>query len=144
MRIRTLVALAMLAVPASLAAQGGPPQGRGPGMGMGAMNSAQLLLDKSADLSLTAEQTAKIKVLADSLVKLNAPHQAAIAKIRESGVAMNEMSDADRTKMREASMAMRENDTATREKVKAILSAEQWTKAEAIFAAAMPQRRRGG
>jgi hypothetical protein len=142
MRIRTLLAFALLAVPATLAAQGGPPQGRG--MGMGAMNSAQLLLDKSADLSLTAAQTARLKVLADSLTKVNAPHQAAITKIRESGVAMNEMSDADRTKLREASMAMRENDTAIRAKVKEALSAEQWTKAEEIFAAAMPQRRRGG
>lgn len=144
MRIRTLAALALLAVPVSLNAQGGPPQGRGGGMGMGAGNSAQLMLDNAADLALTADQTAKIRMLADSLVKWNAPHQAVITKMRESGVNMAEMSDADRTRMRDASMAMRENDTKVRDSLKTVLDAGQWTKAEAIFAAAMPQRRRGG
>lgn len=143
MRMRSLFALALLAVPASLAAQGGgPPQGRGQGRGMGMQNSAQLLLDKSADLALTADQTAKIKTLADSLTKLNAPHQATIAKMREAGN-MADMSDADRQKMRDASTAMRTNDQTIREALQKVLSAEQWTKAEEIFAAAMPQRRRG-
>jgi len=112
-------------------------------MGM-ASNSAQLLLDRATDLALSADQSAKIKVLADSLVKLNAPHQMVITKIRESGVDMRELPDADRTRIREASAAMRANDEATRGKLKTLLSAEQWTKAEEIFAAAMPQRRRGG
>jgi Spy/CpxP family protein refolding chaperone len=144
MKMRSLFALALLAVPASLAAQGGgPPQGRG-GQGMrGAQNSAQLLLDNAADLALTADQTAKVKTLADSLTKLNAPQQAVLTKMREAGN-MADMSDADRTKMREASTAMRTNDQTIREALQKVLSADQWTKAEAIFAAAMPQRRRGG
>jgi len=141
MKKNWLVALALLAVPVAVAAQGGPPQGRGMGM---ASNSAQLLLDRAADLALSADQSAKIKVLADSLVKLNAPHQMVITKIRESGVDMRELPDAERTKLREASAAMRANDEATRGQLKTLLSAEQWTKAEEIFAAAMPQRRRGG
>jgi hypothetical protein len=142
--MRSLFALALLAVPASLAAQGGgPPQGRG--QGLGAQNPAQLLLDKSADLALTADQSAKITVLADSLTKLNAPHQEVITKMRESGVNMREMAEADRTKMREASTAMRTNDQTIRDALQKLLSAEQWTKAEAIFAEAMPRRRgRGG
>jgi len=144
MRMRSLFALALLAVPASLAAQGGgPPQARGQGRGMGMQNSAQLLLDKSADLSLTADQTAKIKTLADSLTKLNAPQQAVLTKMREAGN-MADMSDADRQKMRDASTAMRTNDQTIREALQKVLSAEQWTRAEAIFAEAMPQRRRGG
>jgi len=142
--MRWLFALALLAVPASLAAQGGgPPQGRGQGRGMGMQNSAQLLLDKSADLALTADQTSKIKTLADSLTKLNAPQQAVLTKMREAG-SMADMSDADRQKMRDASTAMRTNDQTIREALQKVLSAEQWTKAEAIFAEAMPQRRRGG
>jgi len=145
MKMRSLFALALLAVPASLAAQGGgPPQGRGQGRTMGAQNSAQLLLDNAADLALTADQTAKVKMFADSLTKLNAPHQAVITKMREAGGSMADMSDADRTKMRDASTAMRTNDQTIREALQKVLSADQWTKAEAIFAAAMPQRRRGG
>jgi len=145
MKMRSLFALALLAVPASLAAQtGGPPQGRGgQGRGMGAQNSAQLLLDNAADLALTADQTAKVKMFADSLTKLNAPQLAVLTKMREAGN-MADMSDADRTKMRDASTAMRTNDQTIRESLQKVLSADQWTKAEAIFAAAMPQRRRGG
>ncbi len=144
MKMRSLFALALLAVPASLAAQGGgPPQGRGQGRSMGAQNSAQLLLDSAAVLALTADQTAKVKMFADSLTKLNAPNQAMITKMREAGN-MADMSDADRTKLREASTAMRTNDQTIREALQKVLSADQWTKAEAIFAAAMPQRRRGG
>lgn len=144
MKMRSLFALALLAVPASLAAQtGGPPQGRGGQRGTGAQNSAQLLLDNTADLALSADQTAKVKVLADSLTKLNAPQQALVTKMREGGN-MADMSDADRTKMRDASTAMRTNDQTIRDALQKVLSADQWTKAEAIFAAAMPQRRRGG
>ena len=140
---RTVVAalVLLLLAPTALLAQAGGGRMRGPGMGMGMMNVARLLIENRSEVTLTDEQVVKLQVIADSVELKNAPLREEMQKMRGSG-GMQNMSDADRTRMRATMQALRANGEAAQKEIDAILSAEQKEKATALLERLRP--RRGG
>lgn len=135
---RWLVAVALLAMPGAVVAQG---------RGMGAMMQSPLrvVLDKKAELGLSAEQVAKIEAMEAELAKTNEAPMAEVRKIREANPDMRNMPEAERDKMREQMRTIQTNNTAAREKLKDVLTPEQLAAANEAIEAAMPRRgRRGG
>lgn len=134
MRKAVVFAVALgLAVPALASAQGGGQ--RGPGMMQ--QNVAQLLVDKKADLGLSAEQVTKLEVVAKTLEEKNAPLIEEMRAARQNG--------ADRQAMMATMQKIRtHSDEAFEKEIKPVLSAGQVTKAEQIIAASRPPRRGGG
>jgi hypothetical protein len=139
---RLIAAAAFLAVPGVVFAQGGG--GRG-GMGGGMMNPLQVVLDKKADLNLSADQVAKIEELKKALEEQNRVPMAEMQKIRQAHPERGAMPEEERTKMRAQGMLIQQNNTAAREKLKDVLNAEQLVAANKAIDEARPMRgRRGG
>ncbi len=134
MRKAMVLAFAMLAVPALASAQGGPPGG---GRGMMQQNVAKLLIDKQADLSLTAEQVTKLEAVAKKIDEKTTPIMADLRKARESGAGREVMMG----KMQELRGV---SDEAFEKDIKPVLSEEQATKAAKIIEESRPMRRGGG
>jgi len=133
---RSLIALALLAVPSLVYAQGGGG-GRGRG-GMGGPNPIQVVIDHKADLKLSDEQGKKLDEMLKTLSEKNAPHMAEIQKMRESGTM-------DREAMQQHAQAMRTNNEEAQSHLKDVLNAEQMEMATKMIQEATPQRgRRGG
>lgn len=122
----------LLALPAAAAAQNQPRSG-GP-MGGRMANLAAVAVENGDSLALSADQIAKLQVLADTLEQQAKPLRDEMAKARESGGG------------RDAMMPLMEKFRAQRDKeleaVKAILDDAQDAKFDAIVAALRP--RRGG
>lgn len=133
MRKAMVFAVAMgLAMPALASAQGGAQ--RGPGMMQ--QNVAALLVEKKAELALSAEQVTKLEVVAKTLEEKNAPLIEEMRAARQNG--------GDRQAMMATMQKIRGNaDEAFEKEIKPLLGAEQITKAEQIIAESR-QRRRGG
>ena len=144
MKRTMMAAFVLLFAPTALLAQGGGRMGGGPGMGMGGMNAARTLVENRAEIALTDEQVAKLRLIGDSLEAKNAPFMEEMQKMREmrgSG-GMEGMSEADRTKMRATMQAVRANGDAAQKEIDTILTAEQKPKATALLERMRP--RRGG
>lgn len=142
MSTRWIVAVLLLALPATLAAQNRPVPSQQGGQ-MGATNPFQVALEKSADLKLTEEQAAKLRELDKALREKNEPIMAEIRKLRGSGTPMRDMSEADRAKLREWMQAIRKNAAEGRESLKGVLTNEQVQQVEKILQEASAARRRG-
>jgi hypothetical protein len=133
---RSLIALALLAVPSLVYAQGGGG-GRGRGMG-GGPNPIQVVIDHKADLNVTDAQGAKLDVMLKALNDKNAPHMAEIQKMRDSGTM-------DREAMQGITQKIRTNNEEAQAALKDVLDAGQLEQATKLIAEAAPQRgRRGG
>jgi hypothetical protein len=135
---RSLIALALLAVPSLVYAQGGGGGGgRGRG-GVGGPNPIQIVIDHKADLKVTDEQGAKLDAMLKTLTEKNAPHMAEIQKMRDSGTM-------DREAMQPHMQAIRTNNQEAQDHLKDVLNADQVEMATKMIAEATPQRgRRGG
>jgi Spy/CpxP family protein refolding chaperone len=144
MSTRRIVAVLLLALPATLAAQGQPsPPQRGGGFQRGATNPFQVALGKSADLKLTEEQTAKLRELDKALREKNEPIMAEIRKLRGSGTSMRDIPEADRAKLRELMQTIRKNAAEGTESLKDVLTDEQVQQVQKILQEASAPRPRG-
>jgi hypothetical protein len=131
-----MIALALLAVPSLVYAQGGG--GRGGRGGFGAPNPIQVVIDHKADLKITDEQGKKLDEMLKALADKNAPHVAEIQKMRDSGTM-------DREAMMPINQKIRANNQEAQDHLKDVLDAEQLEMATKMIADAAPQRgRRGG
>jgi hypothetical protein len=131
MKRQLMLAAALLLVPSALLAQ----EGRRGGGGFRPQNVARLIIDNAAEVELTEEQLPKLEELAQ---KIDVRNDSTMEAMRASGAQPGPQGMA---RMRELRQKQREEVLA---ELKTLLTADQFTKAEAVIERNRPQRRGGG
>src|SRR5262245_9588174 len=125
---RYLAALALLALPATLLAQGGRERG-GRGFGPGA-NPVEFVLQHRSDLNLSADQVTKLEAVASQLEQNNKPIIAELQKNRPAN--RQEMTEQQREAMRSVMEKLRDNREDAQKQMAGILTQDQETKLESL------------
>jgi Spy/CpxP family protein refolding chaperone len=135
------VALTLMLVPSVLLAQvAGRQGGRRGGPEALQRNVIEIIIQKKAELSLTAEQVAQLEPIGKKLDEDNKPVVETLAKLRGTG--MRDLTDEQRAELRTQMETLRENRMAALEQANAVLSSDQQAKLREVLRQQM--RGRGG
>lgn len=135
---KILLALALLAVPATLLAQN--PRQRGMGMGMGLSRGMHLgpnhnlpewVLQQRAGLNLSADQVTRLEQVAKTLHEENDPVIDELVELQQS--AQRPVSDEQRDVMRAHMDVIRKNSQAAHDQVRTILNADQNAQVDSLI-----------
>jgi LTXXQ motif family protein len=129
----------LLLLPTVVLAQG---EGRRTRRGMEGMqaNVIQVIIDHKADLSLTANQIAKLEPIARKLEEQNKPVIAEMQKVR-GNTNVRELSQEQRDQMRPQMQKLRDHRQAALTEAKTVLTQEQQTKLRDFVRVRTPRRR---
>jgi hypothetical protein len=140
---RYAVALMLLLVPTVLLAQGESRRaGRRGGPDGMQRNVIEIIIEKKADLSLSAEQVAQLEPIARKLEEDNQPVLAELQKLR-GNTGMRDLTEEQRTQMRAQMDKLRDNRTAALEQANAVLSTDQKEKVRTLLRQQMRAGRGG-